>query len=160
VKKILFVHNHTTQFVRLDLAELRQRYQVTECHLRSRWFNPTSIWRQVKNHDLVFGWFASWHTLLPIEFARLMHKPSVLVIGGYDLANIPEICYGHQRGGIKKWLSRRTMNSASCLITNSYFSQQEATRNADLSKKKCTPSTTACRILSEFCRQVRALAWR
>jgi glycosyltransferase involved in cell wall biosynthesis len=136
LKKILFVHNHPTQFVRLDLAELQKRYQVTEYYLPSRWLNPAAIWRQVKMHDLVFGWFASWHTCLPIQFARLLHKPSVLVIGGYDLANIPEIGYGHQRGGLKRWLSRRTMHSASCLITNSGYSQEEAVRNAGLKQSQ------------------------
>ncbi|HYR76619.1 MAG TPA: glycosyltransferase [Pyrinomonadaceae bacterium] len=136
MKKILFIHNHPTQFIRLDLAELQKRYQVTECYLPSRLMNPAAVWRQVKSHDLVFGWFASWHTCLPIEFARLLHIPSVLVIGGYDLANIPEIGYGHQRGGMKRWLSRRTMNSASCLITNSSYSQQEAVRNAGLAESQ------------------------
>ena len=136
MKKILFVHNHPTQFVRLDLAELQKRYQVTECYLRSRWVNPAAIWRQVKSHDLVFGWFASWHTFLPIEFGRRLRKPSVLVIGGYDVADIPEIGYGHQRGGMKRWLSRRTMRSASCLITNSGYSQEEAARNVGLAKEQ------------------------
>lgn len=132
MKKILFVHNHPTQFVRLDLVELQKRYQVTECYLPSRWINPAAIWQQVKSHDLVFGWFASWHTFLPIEFARRLGRPSVLVIGGYDLANMPEIGYGHQRGGIKRWLSRRTMHSASRLITNSEYSRREAARNVGL----------------------------
>lgn len=132
MKKILFVHNHPTQFVRLDLAELQKRYQVTECYLRTRWVNPASIWRQVKSHDLVFGWFASWHTFLPIEFARRLHKPSVLAIGGYDVANIPEIGYGHQRGGLKRFLSRRTMHSAHRLITNSEYSRAEIGRNVGL----------------------------
>ncbi len=136
MKKILFVHNHPTEFVRLDLAELRRHYEVSEYYLHSRRINPAAIWHQVKRHDLVFGWFASWHTLLPIEFARLLRKPSVLVIGGYDVAMMPEIGYGHQRGGIKKWLSRRTMRSASCLVTNSLYSQEEAVRNAALSKTK------------------------
>lgn len=136
MKRILFVHNHPTQFVRLDLAELQKRYQVTECYLQSRWVNPLAIWRQVKSHDLVFGWFASWHTFLPMEFARRLHKPSVLVIGGYDVANIPEIGYGHQRGGLKRWLSRRTMRSATCLVTNSGYSQEEVVRNAGLAQEQ------------------------
>ena len=133
---ILFVHNHAAHFVRLDLEELRKRYQVTECHLRSRRLNPLAIWRAVKRHDLVFGWFASWHTWLPLEFARLMGKPAVLVIGGYDLANMAEIGYGHQRGGLKKWISRRTMRLASCLITNSQYSREEAVRNTKLAAKQ------------------------
>jgi len=134
VQRILFIHNSPTQFVRLDLEELRKHYQVTEHYERSRWINFAALWRQVKTHDLVFGWFASWHTFLPLEFAKLLRKPSVLVVGGYDLANMPEISYGHQRGGMKKWLSRRTMRSATCLITNSRYSQEEAARNAALSK--------------------------
>lgn len=133
-QSILFVHNSPTQFVRLDLDELRERYQVTECYLPARWVNPTTIWQQVKQHDLVFGWFASWHTCLPIELARLLGKPSVLIIGGYDLANMPEIGYGHQRGGIKKWISRRTMRSATCLVAISHYSQKEAERNGGLAK--------------------------
>ena len=129
MRSILFVHNHAAHFVRLDLEELRKRYQVTELHLRSRRLNPFAIWREVKRHDLVFGWFASWHTWLPLEFAKRLGKPAVLVIGGYDLANMPEIGYGHQRGGLKKWISRRTMRLASCLITNSHYSREEAARN-------------------------------
>lgn len=136
MKKILFVHNHPSEFIRLDLEELRKRYQVTECYLQSRLVNPSGIWRQVRRHDLVFGWFASWHTCLPLEFAKLLRKPSVLVIGGYDLANMPEIDYGHQRGGVTKWLSRRAMNSASCLVTNSQYSREEAASNAALSKQQ------------------------
>jgi glycosyltransferase involved in cell wall biosynthesis len=128
--RILFVHNGPTHFVQLDLDELRKRYGVTECYLRSRWVNAVSIWRQVRTHDLVFGWFASWHTFLPLLFANRLGKPSVLVIGGYDVANMPDIGYGHQRGGVKRWVSRRTMRLANRLVTNSHYSRVEAARNA------------------------------
>jgi glycosyltransferase involved in cell wall biosynthesis len=134
--KILFVHNGPTQFVRLDLDELRQRYDVTECYLRSRWINAMSIWQQVRTNDLVFGWFASWHTFLPLLFAKILGKPSLLIIGGYDLANMPEIGYGHQRGGLKRWVSRRTMYLANSLVTNSNYSRGEAARNVPLSQKE------------------------
>src|SRR5678816_508386 len=90
--KILFVHNAPTHFVRLDLEQLRERYDVTECYLRSRWINAASMWQQVRTHDLVFGWFASWHTFLPLLFAKLLRKPSLLVIGGYD-----PVSYTHLR---------------------------------------------------------------
>jgi glycosyltransferase involved in cell wall biosynthesis len=130
VKKILFVHNHPAQFVRLDLAELQKRYQVTECCLNSHWLNPVSIWKQVSAHDLVFGWFASWHTFLPLLFARLSGRPSVLVVGGYDVANMPQISYGHQRGGLKKIVSRWTMRLATRLVTTSDYSNSEAVGNA------------------------------
>ena len=137
--KILFVHNGPTQFVRLDLDQLRERYDVTECYLRSRWINAVLMWQQVRTHDCVFGWFASWHTFLPLLFARLLGKPSLLVIGGYDLANMPEIGYGHQRGGIKRWLSQRTIFLANRLVTNSYYSRNEAARNVPIPAEEVYP---------------------
>ena len=137
--RILFVHNGPTRFVRLDLDELRERYDVTECYLHSRRINAVSLWQQVRTHDLIFGWFASWHTFLPLLFARLSGKPSLLVIGGYDLANMPEIGYGHQRGGVKRWVSRRTMRLANSLVTNSYYSRNEAARNAHIAEEKVKP---------------------
>jgi glycosyltransferase involved in cell wall biosynthesis len=132
MSSILFVRNDPAHFVDLDFQNLACRYPVTSCFLRSRRINPIVIWRQVLTHDLVFGWFASWHTFVPLLFARLLGKRSLLVIGGYDLANLPEIDYGHQRGGVKKWVSRWTMRLATSLITNAYYSRAEANRNAGL----------------------------
>ena len=134
--RILFIHNSLTEFVRLDLEELRKHYDVTEHYESSRLINPVVLWRLVKKHDLIFGWFASWHTFLPLMMASISHKPSVLVVGGYDLANMPEIGYGHQRGGLKKWVSRRTMRLASRLVTNSIYSRDEAIKNAAVSTEQ------------------------
>ncbi len=134
--KILFVHNRLTSFVRQDLECLRQVHEVSELYLNSRRLNPLAIWRQVCTHDVVFGWFASWHTFLPMLFARCLKRPAVLVVGGYDLANMPEIGYGHQRGGLKKWISRATMRLADALVTNSRYSEREAARNAGLGDRR------------------------
>jgi glycosyltransferase involved in cell wall biosynthesis len=125
-----------TEFVRLDLEELRRRYQVTEYYQRSRLINPIALWRLMRTHDLIFGWFASWHTFLPLLIAALCHKPSVLVVGGYDVANMPEIGYGHQRGGLRKWVSRGAMRLASRLITNSNYSLNEVVNNGGLPREK------------------------
>jgi glycosyltransferase involved in cell wall biosynthesis len=124
--RILFVHNSLTSFVRFDLESLREHFQVTECPIVSRFFNPIALWRKVREHDLVFGWFASWHTVLPVLMARLQFKPSILVVGGYDLANMPQIRYGHQRRGIRRYVTRFTMAIASRLVTNSHYSAAEA----------------------------------
>jgi len=137
MRNILFVHNGATQFVRQDLDELRKHHRVTECYLRSRrMMNAATIWRQVRTHDLVFGWFASWHTFLPLLFARLQGKPSVLIVGGYDVANLPRIGYGHQRGGLKKWVSRWTMRCATRLVTISHYSESETTGNASIPQQR------------------------
>lgn len=134
--RILFIHNSLTEFVRLDLEALRKHYDVTEHYEKSLYINPAALWREVREHDLVFGWFASWHTFLPLLMASIKHKPSVLIVGGYDVAKMPEIGYGHQRGGLKRWVSRRTMRFASRLITNSVYSRDEAIKNAAVPREQ------------------------
>jgi glycosyltransferase involved in cell wall biosynthesis len=98
--------------------------------------NPLTILRAVVDHDVVFGWFASWHTLFPAVAARMLGKPAVLVVGGYDLANMPGIDYGHQRGGIKKYVSICAMRAARSLVTNSYFSRRELAENAGIDEDR------------------------
>lgn len=134
--RVLFVHNAQERFVHQDLALLSQRYDVSDWYSPQRKLNPTRLYRRVRECDLVFGWFASWHTLFPVLFSRLLGKPSLLVIGGYDVAAMPEIGYGHQQGGPTKWLSRLVMRLATRLVTFSCYAQTEAEINAGLPKER------------------------
>ncbi|HWS59761.1 MAG TPA: glycosyltransferase family 4 protein, partial [Flavobacterium sp.] len=43
---------------------------------------------------VVFIWFADYHSFFPILFAKVMGKKSFVVIGGYDVARMPELNYG------------------------------------------------------------------
>lgn len=128
---ILFVHNKLTRFVQADRDLLAERYSVTERYesgpLRLR---PLAIRRAVYAHDLVFAWFASWHSLLPVRMAQRAGKPSVVVVGGYDTANVPEAGYGSQRGGVRKVMSRAVMGAATRLLANSEAAKREAVCNA------------------------------
>ena len=123
--------------MKVDRDLLAKRYNVNE-HFERNIFRirPIRIFRQVVQHDLVFCWFASWHSFLPLFFARVMKKPSVLIIGGYDIAKQPEIGYGHQCSVFKRWLSRYTMNLAGELLTFSFSSKREALKNIGPSMKR------------------------
>ncbi len=130
--RILFVHNHLARFVQIDRDLLRERWSVHEWYEYSRRVNLSALARAVHRSDLVFGWFASWHTFWPFALGRLMGKPTVLITGGYDVANRPDIGYGHQRGGPKKWLSRWIICHATAVSTFSVFSQREINCNLGL----------------------------
>ena len=136
--QILFVHNETQSFVHTDLALLQERWQVQERYELARRINPLAVFRAVQQSSLVFCWFASWHSLLPVIFARLLRKPSVVVVGGYDTANLPEANYGSQRGGIRRWLARAVIHNATCLLVNSYSARDEAITNAAADPEKIT----------------------
>src|SRR6266498_4524310 len=123
--RILYVYSRLDRFVQIDLELLRERWDVGEWAQPGRYANPPAVARAVQRADLVFGWFASWHTFWPFTFARLLRKPSLLVVGGFDTANVPEIGYGYQQGGARRHLAAWIMRRASLLVTNSEFTRRE-----------------------------------
>ena len=127
--RILYVYSRPASFVDIDLKLLRERWEVREWAQAGRYANPVAVARAVQEADLVFGWFASWHTFLPFSLARLLGKPSLLVTGGFDTANVPEIGYGYQRGGAAKRLAGWIIRSASKLVVNSEYAREEVVRN-------------------------------
>jgi glycosyltransferase involved in cell wall biosynthesis len=134
--EILFVHNQLQPFVRIDLALLRERYDVTERCETSKRLNPAAIYAAVRRADLVFCWFASWHSFLPAVFARALHKPCIAVVGGYDTANIPEAGYGAQRGGVRRFMTQTIVGAASHLIVNSESAARETLANTGVRADK------------------------
>jgi glycosyltransferase involved in cell wall biosynthesis len=111
---------------------------VHDLHQPGRIANPFSVLRAVWGCDVVVGWWASWHTLWPVTLAWMLRRPSVLIVGGIDTANLPEIGYGYQRGGVQKWASRWIMRRAGILATNSRYSRDEIERNIGIPPERVT----------------------
>jgi glycosyltransferase involved in cell wall biosynthesis len=136
--RLLFVHSRKASFVAIDREILAERFEIEDLFQPGRVPNPVKVVGGVLRADLVFGWFASWHTFFPIMLASLLRKPSVLVIGGFDTADMPDIGYGHQRGGLRRWASRWTFRRAGRLITNSNYSLSEIERNTPIRPARVT----------------------
>ena len=127
--RVLYVHSRRNTFTRIDREALAERHDVVDYYQPGFRPRPAELWRAVGSSDLVFGWFASWHTALALRFARARRKPSVLIFGGFDTAAMPEIGYGSQRGGVRRRLVSSTAGLATRLITNSNYSLGEIERN-------------------------------
>ncbi|MET0972421.1 MAG: glycosyltransferase [Thermoleophilaceae bacterium] len=138
MKRILYVHSRKASFVAIDREILAERYEIEDLYQPGRVPNPLKVVGGVLRADLVFGWFASWHTFFPITLAWLLRKPSVMVIGGFDVANMPDIDYGHQQGGLRKQASRWIFRRAGRLVTNSEYSLSEIERNTPISPSEVT----------------------
>ena len=130
---VLIVHNSPSRFVLDDCELLARHCETTVRYEQSPWrVNPFEIWNEIRAHDLVFCWFASWHSLVPTVVARIQGKPSVIVIGGYDVANVPQASYGSQRRGFRKHLARAVMSLATHLLPFSAAAQKEASVNVGI----------------------------
>jgi glycosyltransferase involved in cell wall biosynthesis len=136
--RILFVYSRESSFIAIDREILRERWSVRDWRQQGPVVNVVALARAVARSDLVFGWFASWHTFWPVTLAWLMRKPSILVIGGYDTANLPEIPYGVQGRGLMRFVSRWAMKRATRLLANSAYSRTEAARNAGVDPARVT----------------------
>ena len=137
-KRVLYVHSRKASFVAIDRDILAERYEIDDLYQPGRWPNPIAVIQGVRRADVVFGWFASWHTFFPITLAALLRKPSVMIVGGFDTANMPDIGYGYQQGGLRRWASRLIMTCASRLITNSSYSLEEIKRNTPIPAGRVT----------------------
>jgi glycosyltransferase involved in cell wall biosynthesis len=127
--RILFVCPSDASFIRVDREVLAERWPVEVWRQPGRFANPVRLLPMFWRADLVVGWWASWHTFWPFTLAALFRKPSLLIVGGFDTANMPEIGYGYQQGGARRPLSRWVMRRATKLVTNSHYSQGEIERN-------------------------------
>lgn len=138
MKRILFVFSRESSFIDIDRAVLEERWHVTPWQQRGPVVNVFRLLRAIRRSDLVFGWFASWHTFFPVLLARLLRKPAVIVIGGFDTARMPDIGYGLQQRGAMRHVSRWVMRHATRLMTNSHYSQAEAAETAGLDPVRVT----------------------
>jgi glycosyltransferase involved in cell wall biosynthesis len=136
--RILYVHSRKASFVAIDREILAERFEIEDLYQPGRAPNLPRVVRGVLGADLVFGWFASWHTFLPVTLAWLLRKPSVMVIGGFDTADMPDIGYGHQRGGLRRHASRWIFRRATRLVTNSSYSLSEIERNTPIPPDRVT----------------------
>jgi len=129
VARILLVYSNFPRFVRIDRDLLAETYDVEEYGQPGVVPHPRRALRGVRRADVVVVWFASWHALLPLLLARLLRRPSLLIVGGFDTASLPEIGYGYQQGGIRRRLARGCMRLATRLMTNSEASRRELRAN-------------------------------
>lgn len=126
-KKILFVYTNYSTFVKTDYEILSSQHEVVRYQYKPAkglsnnaiqffkqfFFLLFNIWK----YDSVFIWFADYHSFLPVLFAKILNKKSFVVIGGYDVANIPELKYGSLSSPFRKKLTLFTYGYASCCLT-------------------------------------------
>ena len=94
--RILFVYTDFLTFVKTDLEILERHFDVEPVQwTRTRDMKTMLriIWHLLRT-DLSFTWFAGGHADSVVFLSKLFGKKSVVVVGGYEVANVPEIDYG------------------------------------------------------------------
>jgi glycosyltransferase involved in cell wall biosynthesis len=133
---VLYSISRDNTFTQIDREALAERFDVVDYFQPGVLPRPLELWRKLRSSDVVFAWFATWHTLATVFCARLQGKPTVVVTGGFDTANVPEIGYGSQRGGVRRWMARWITRRATRLVTNSDYLLDEIEENLGIPREE------------------------
>jgi glycosyltransferase involved in cell wall biosynthesis len=127
--KILLTSTHVTSFIKEDVEILQKHFTVE--HLITKGLRALfTIPVHILSADVTFTWFASVYSFIMVFFARLLGKPSIIVVGGVDVAKYPEINYGIWLTPWKAVLVKYAIKHAHKVLAVDPFQQQEAKRLA------------------------------
>jgi glycosyltransferase involved in cell wall biosynthesis len=107
----LFTATFSTPFIQTDIAILKKSCDVTVV-LRSGILALLHFLVLIPRHSQTFTWFASTYSAAVVFLAALFKKRSVVVLGGVDVAKIPELRYGIWNSWWRSILVRYTLRHA------------------------------------------------
>jgi glycosyltransferase involved in cell wall biosynthesis len=130
-RKVLLVHPRKSSFIQADLDILSRHFEVRvldlgayKRSLRNSLIVGYKLLRGVLWAHVSFSWFAEKHSEVAVRISRILGKPSVVVVGGYEVAGIPEVGYGSQLDPKKAKSVRYTLERASVVLAVSKFIEE------------------------------------
>jgi glycosyltransferase involved in cell wall biosynthesis len=92
-RTLLFTSTITAPFIDEDLSLLGRHIRVD--HVAGSGIGAViAILRRAPRAQITYSWFASVYAAVTVASARFLRRPSVVVVGGVDVARHPEIGYG------------------------------------------------------------------
>ena len=138
-KKVLLVAQNLDDMILDDSEILKKYFEVEILVIKSAGELISKFWslrRKIKNSDLCFIWFATSYAFFATLFAKLNRKPSVLVVGGYDVVYVPEINYGLPGSAVKRIFPKYALKWANMVLPFSKDSEKEMFKNFEVERKK------------------------
>jgi len=91
--RIAFISTLFTPFIQDDLNTLKKFYSI-KVQIGSGLSHIFKIILVCYRTDIVFCWFASTYSSVAVALMRLLHRRSIIVIGGVDAAKEKKLNYG------------------------------------------------------------------
>lgn len=123
---IIYVADYTSSFVKLDISLLSEIGTVRSFFLKPTdkrmlplrllfqfFFLMTHIFRS----KLIVAQFAGYGSVLPALFGKMLKRPVIIVVGGTDASNFPDIGYGNYSKPMLARATKWSLQMASLVIT-------------------------------------------
>ena len=151
--RILFIRISKSSFIQKDLELLRKHFDVrvvdfvlSRKNLKRTLKIPFDMIKGVLWADITFSWFAAMHAYFTILLSKIFNKKSIVVAGGYDVANEPNINYGLMRfpKSIGARMAKFALKHADKVLAVSEFNKKEALNYVDPNKIELVYNVVDC----------------
>lgn len=126
---ILFTSTFSTPFISTDI-QLLQSFAELKIVQSSGVAALLKYILHLRKTDLTFSWFASVYSSILVLLTKIFHKPSIIVIGGIDVAREKEFNYGIWNSWWKAKLVGYGIRHATKILSVDESLKQEAIRLA------------------------------
>lgn len=123
-------------FLKRDIEILKNHFDIRTVPGFNRRRPVTSILKILKGTlwaDLTFCQFAGTHAFLAVLFSKILRKKSVVVVGGYEVAKLPEIGYGSMSHPIYAHVVKFALKYADKALAVDESLKEDAISNAKVS---------------------------
>ncbi len=127
---LLVYYSAFSSFIKNDCDLLSKHYEVSKINIKTikDIFNLAAA---VSMCDLTFIWFAGKHAFPAILLSKIVRKKSIVVVGGYDVAYLPEINYGQfTLGWRNRMYAKFTLKYADKVLVVDPSLKEDAIKNA------------------------------
>ena len=93
MRVLVVYYRHKSTFIQRDIDILSKYFEVDELSVNMT-KDVLNLSKKIRKSDVVYIWFAGKHAGVSVLLAKIFGKKSVVVVGGYDAAKVPEISYG------------------------------------------------------------------
>lgn len=147
--RILFVQPQTAHSIQTDFEILSKYYDVRVVDVGKRGNSlggkigaAWELFRGALWSDVCFASFAEVHTKWMIRFCRLFGRPSLVMVGGYEVAKVPEIGYGSLLDPKKTKVVRYIHEKATRVLPVDVCLKTDAMRNLGVDGRNIMPLPT------------------
>ena len=133
--KILFVYPKSLglrSFIKKDADILASKHSVQLFAFDRVRRDIIPLIKAMNEAQLVFSWFCGLHALLSNFLAKLFGKPSITVVGGYEVAKVPEIKYGQFANGNNQYITLWGLKLSNKVFNVSQYSRNETLANTGI----------------------------
>ncbi|RMD50167.1 MAG: glycosyltransferase [Ignavibacteria bacterium] len=81
-------------------------------HLVSQFELCFWLLKHIWSAEIIYCWFADYHSILPSFLAKIFQKKFYLVLGGYDVTYLPEFNYGSFKNPLRAFCARFSISNA------------------------------------------------